>query len=231
MSLRTIKNKEIIIPGIEGYGFHRHQNLTKAILAKLLEYFFSTKTKTFKKIFNDLDKYQADKDKPDLYILQAFPYAEKKVPCIIVTIAESDELPYCLGADNTIALSKQGESSFIELFSSGAKLPISLGILSESPDTTADIASLVQSCFATVFKWQYIFVGDDLSSFSICPAITKIKISNNFEEPDTENKIVYGTVVSFTSQTQSVFTDNSNVSKYTLVQNFGLDPKSGPTSV
>lgn len=231
MSLRTIKNKEIIIPAIEGYGFHRHQNLTKAIIAKMLEYFFSNKTKTFTKVFSDLDSYVVDASTPDLYIFKAFPYTERKVPALIINVGDAEEVPYCVGADNSIALSKQGVGTYIELFTSGAKLPVVVGVISESPDITADLAALVQSCFSLVFKWQYMFLGDDLSSFSITPVTTKIKIGNSFEAEDTENKVIYGCTVSFVSMTQAVFTDNSEVSRYVLAQNFDIDPKSGISDI
>jgi hypothetical protein len=241
MALDTSRNEEIFIEGITGYGFHRVHNLSKQILVGIIRRFFNKKSTAYKLALNDLNQYQnvadstpatpnpADMSKV-LYIEQEFPYFERRIPGIIVSLDNVTELKLYNGTDNQISISKS-DNTIISMYFGAATIPITLTILAESPDMRMDISNLLYMCFSHYHRWQYVFKGDDDSIFSIIPAQSTITFGTNFEVKEGDQRYIYGTTVSFTGYCDFNFCDNLTTStQYWLANNFEINPLSGPVS-
>jgi hypothetical protein len=231
MSLSTIRNSEIVIDGIEGFGFHKAEKLTKAIIANILNVFFSKEAISFKTVLNDLSAYSNEESTSPLFILQEFPYMERKIPALIIELGDSSESPLYIGTDNLAANRAIGNSRLENIYTGGDDAQVSIGVLSESPDTTSNLADLVKMAYVNYFRWHYFFRGDDGSVFSIAPAMSKVKISTQFEVQEADMKMIFGRAVSFSVFTQYTFYDNLEAScgRYVLLNQ--VDPSSGPISV
>lgn len=229
MPVNITRNTELIIEGVEGFGFQRVEYLTRQVIANMLLLFFNSEAPSLCAVLNDLDQYSPTSNSP-LYILQEFSSIEEKFPAILVGIGDSNETNTHLGADNLVGVSKMGGTDYRGWYNGGWDIQVNVGVMGESPDFTLNVASLIAKAFTHYFRGHYFFIGDDNSSFSIVPSQSKIKIGSEFEVQKGDKSYIYGRIVPFTSSTQYVYTDEMVTSRYRLLQNIEIDPNSGPIS-
>ena len=157
MAIDTIKNDEIFIDGIQGYGFHRTQKLTKQILVGIISRYFSRHHKSYQLALPSLSEFGDESGNSLLHILEEFPYQERKVPSIIITNSDAKEQKRYIGTDNTVATLRTGEKAYQQYAGASAMLT-TLVVIAESPDVRMELASLLHVCFTHYHRWHYFFI-------------------------------------------------------------------------
>lgn len=231
MALNTIQNDEIFIDGVEGYGFQKVHNLSKAIIVNILSRFFDKRIQAYRLAMPDLTEYQNSDANPQkfLYIMPEFPYYERRVPGLVVKVDNVKEKKLYIGTDSLIGLSHVG-SDYVASYFGAADIPVSITVMAESSDMRSDLLNYINMCFTHYHRWHYIFVGDDGSSFSIVPSQSTLSFGSNFEVKEGDQKYIYGSVVNFTGYCDYIFTDNLAASTYRLINTFEINPASGATT-
>lgn len=232
MAIQTIKEPGVFIDGVEGYGFNRIEYLTRAVFCSILERFFSKRSPSYKLAINNLSSYYNDDDnnKKTIWIEKEFQYNEQRIPSIIVDIGEVHEKKLYLGTDSEVAKwvspnKKRGET----VYAGAANIPITMAIVTESPDVRREISDLIYVCFTHYHRWHYIFSGDDDSSFSIVPSQGSVILGSNQEvdKSDDIKNTLYIKSATTEAYVDYTFFDNLGASKYTLLGDWDIDPNSG----
>ena len=211
------------------FGFYKIQRQTKAVLAEILRNFFSNMVKTYQIMMPDIVENQNNSDLEKIFISPDFPYAEKKLPLIIITIKDVKEKKMYMGADNVIGYRLLGTSTgqkTVEVYGGAATLSINLTIVALSSEDRMRLAELLNICFTHFYRWQYFYTYNDGDQFSIVPNNDTISVTGESEINDqSKTSLLYVVNMTMNSFVEYTFTGLEMTGK---VLHYEIDENSGP---
>ncbi|HRZ18518.1 MAG TPA: hypothetical protein P5136_00435 [Methanofastidiosum sp.] len=189
MGFNTHFTPENIGSPIINFGFYKVQRQTKDVVVSILKNFFSNMVKLYSLSAPEILEIQNTSDLEKIFITQDFPYTERKIPLIIVSIGDgAEEKKMYIGADNLIGYKVLGTSTSkqtVEVYGGAYNVPINISILALTTEDRMKFAELVSLCFTHYYRWQYYYTLKDGNQFSIVPNSTKIGFSGESEVADS----------------------------------------------
>ena len=129
------------------FGFYKIQRQTKSAVIGMLKNFFDSINNTYKIQLPEIKEVQNTSDIEKIFIERDFPYQERKLPLILVSIKSSTERKMYIGADNFVAhdirTTSTGEQTAVDLYHGAADVSLALIVVALSPDERMQLAELI----------------------------------------------------------------------------------------
>jgi len=220
------------VTALYDFSFYKIQQQTKTILVEMLKNFFCSANTIYKLQFPDIVEIQNSKDLTKLFISRDFPYEERKVPIIVVSLKSAKENKMYIGADNFLTYIERKTSTgkvAIPLYHGAVDLSMSLIIVARSSDERMHLAELLGMCFTHYYRWQYFYTTDDGYMLSIVPSTTPVDYGSESETTDvSSDSLLYITDLIINPFVEYTFTDLEHLH---YLEDYNVDPESGPIEV
>lgn len=196
MSFETIQHPELTAGPVNQFGFEKVQLQTKTIIGNMLKNFFDIKVQTTKLTMPSILHYQNTAKEVKLSIRRDFPFFERQLPFVALTIANSNVRGTSLGTDDYLyseAYTDADGNTYEEDMCAGMRnLSLSLVIAARSPEDRAVLVDLITMCFSHYYKWVYHFKGTDGSYFNIVPSTKQVEQGGEQEITDeSRTSLIY----------------------------------------
>ena len=210
MGLETPFLTENTPDGLANFGFYKIQSHTKSVIVGMLKTFFHSINNTYKLQLPDIVGVQGEYDiagvqSPDpdtitVHIERDFPYTERKLPLILVSIKSAREKKMYVGSDNFAywdeMITSTGNKVATRVYHGASEVTVGLIILTQSHEERMKYADLINMCFTHYFRWQYFYTLGDGDQFSISPNMSQLDFGAETEVTDESmTAIVYITDV------------------------------------
>ena len=230
MALNTAFQPENLGSPLIDFEFFKIQRHSKTAIVEMLQNFFSQYVNSYKITMPELATLQNTADLEKLFITRDFPYGERKLPLIIVSVKSANEKKMFMGVDNLIGYNLVETSTgryTTEVYYGAADLSFDLIILAQSPDERSKISELIYMCFTHYYRWQYIYTYADGKQLSIMTANKPLTIGSDQEVADAATKLnmIYLTTLNLTAMVEYTFTALENVGESTDII---IEADSGP---
>lgn len=236
MSFNRHTHPEISAGKLEEFGWHKVQRQTKASLAEIIKRFFDKKSQLYKIIIPEIIETQNDTELTKIHVLRDFPFFERKLPLIAISITGGKERKSYIGADNwshivvdyvpvvTSTGTSTGYIGAYDAFYGMRDLKCQIIIAANSPEQRMQLCEFLDICFTHYYRWQYFWYGRDGSMFSLLPSTTEVEFGGESEVNDTSGlNLIYVTTMNISPYVEYTFTDYHPDEKLTLINNFELD--------
>lgn len=232
MGFNTHFQPENIGAPLYNYGFHKIQRHTKSIIVEMLKNYFSTLVSSYKLTIPEITSVYNTSEIDKLFILPDFPYTERKLPLIVISIKDIKEKKMYMGADNIIGYKVVGTSSgrrTVEVYGGANTVSVNISIVALSSEDRMKLAELIEICFTHYYRWQYFYSLNDGTFFNIVPNSTTVAFTGETEtkEPSKTN-MLYITNMSMTSFVEYSFT---GLERTGTLETIEYDTSSGPIHI
>jgi len=211
------------IDGLEQFGFYKIQRQTKTVIISMLQNFFGSINTMYKIQMPDIVELQSNYDitriseKPEdikLFIERDFPYGQRKLPAIFVSLTNATEKKMYIGADNfltwKITETSSGSRSAVAIYHGAAELTIGMSVLAQSPEERMRIVELINMCFTHYYRWQYYYTLGDGTMYTIVPNTAPLEFGSESEiTNESMFAIIFITAVSMRCFVEYTFRDIS----------------------
>jgi hypothetical protein len=199
------------------FGFYKIQRHTKAIFAELLKNFFSSMAKTYALTIPEILDLENTIELEKLFISQDFPYMERKLPLLVISISDIKEKKMYLGADNVIGYRVLGTSTgqrTVEVYGGACNATIKITSLTLSIDDRMKLIELLNLCFSHYYRWQYYYTFDDGTLFNITPNAGTLSFGGDVEEANTsKTSMIYANTLTMESFIEYTWTSTEVVER------------------
>ena len=228
MSFKTPFTAENRPKTIANFGFYKVQRHTKSAIIGMLENFFDSINSEYKIMMPEIIETENTKEITKIYIKKDFPYEERKLPLIVVSISNVSERKMYIGADNLIAYEIRETSTgktATEIYQGAANVSIVFIIVCQSPEDRMKYAELINICFTHYYRWQYFYTLGDRNMFSIVPNTSQLEIGPENEATDASPEtLLYVTDIKMVSFVEYTFSDTY---PYAVLKEYTIDEDSG----
>jgi len=243
VSFQTPFNPENIGSPLYNFGFYKIQRHTKSVFVEMLKNFFSNMVQSYRITMPDLFELQNsdNDDNKKIFISQDFPYFERKLPIIIVSLKGVKERKMYIGADNIIGYktitiplrtstgTSTGLSKTVEIYGGAAEAEVALTVIALSPDDRMKICELINMCFTHFYRWQYYYTFGDGNMMTIVPSKTEISFAGESETGDvSKTSMLYINTMNLSSFIEYTF---SSQEAGGMLVDYTIDPASGVIEV
>ena len=215
------------------FGFYKVQRHTKSAIIGMLKNFFDSINSTYKIQMPDIHDIQNSSDVQKIFVERDFPYKERKIPIILVTIKGATERKLYIGADNTSGVrlveTSAGVTVASDIYHGAADISLSLIVVCQTTEHRMKFAEMINMCFTHYYRWQYFYTFGDGNTFSIVPNTQQLEFGTESEATDVSpDSLLYITDISMKCFVEYTFTDSVNL--HGILQEFTVDPTSGPVA-
>ena len=215
------------------FGFYKVQRHTKSAIIGMLKNFFDSINSTYKIQMPDIHDIQNSSDVQKIFVERDFPYKERKIPIILVTIKGAIERKLYIGADNTSGVrlveTSAGVTVASDIYHGAADISLSLIVVCQTTEHRMKFAEMINMCFTHYYRWQYFYTFGDGNTFSIVPNTQQLEFGTESEATDVSpDSLLYITDISMKCFVEYTFTDSVNL--HGILQEFTVDPTSGPVA-
>jgi len=213
------------------FGFYKVQRHTKSAIIGMLRNFFDSINSIYKIQIPDIYEVQNSSDVQKIFVERDFPYKERKIPIILVTIKGTTERKLYIGADNLSGMqvfeTSTGVNFASEIYHGAADVTLSLIVVCQSPEHRMKFAELINMCFTHYYRWQYFYTLEDGNVFSIVPNTQPLEFGTESEATDVSpDSLLYLVDISMKCFVEYTFTDMVDINK--VLKDFAIDSSSGP---
>jgi len=214
------------------FGFYKVQRHAKSSVVGMLRNFFDSINTTYKIQIPDIYEVQNSTDVQKIFVERDFPYKERKIPIILVTIKGATERKLYIGADNTSGMqvieTSAGVTVASDIYHGAADIMMSLIVVCQSPEHRMKFAELINMCFTHYYRWQYFYTLGDGNTFSIVPNTQPLEFGTESEATDVSpDSLLYIIDISMKCFIEYTFTDSVNL--HGILEDITFDPTNGPT--
>ncbi len=229
MSFKTPFLPENRPKALANFGFYKVQRHTKSALVGMLENFFDSINTEYSIQMPEIIGTQNSDELTKIFIKKDFPYAQRKLPLVVVSIQSVKERKMYIGVDNLVGYDVRETSSgktAVEIYQGAADVIIAFVIVCQSPEDRMKYAELINICFTHYYRWQYFYTLGDNNMFSIVPNTTGLTIGPEKEATDVSpDTLLYITDIAMTSFVEYTFSDTEPFGE---LRNLIIDKTSGP---
>lgn len=214
------------------FGFYKVQRHTKSAIIGMLKNFFDSINSTYKIQIPDIHDIQNSSDVQKIFVERDFPYKQRTIPIILVTIKGATERKLYIGADNTSGMrvveTSAGTTVAYDIYHGAADILLSLIVVCQTTEHRMKFAEMINMCFTHYYRWQYFYTFGDGNTFSIVPNTQQLEFGTETEATDVSpDSLLYITDISMKCFVEYTFTDSVGGQLGTL-QDFTVDSTSGP---
>jgi hypothetical protein len=176
-------------------------------------------------------------DNKKIFISQDFPYFERKLPIIVVSLKEVKERKMYIGADNIIGYktfftstgTSTGLSKTVEIYGGAAEAAVALTVIALSSDDRMKLTELLNICFTHFYRWQYFYTFGDGNVLTIVPNQTTVSLAGESETSDvSKTSMLYINTMNLNSFIEYTFT---SLEAGGMLTDYTIDPTSGVIEV
>jgi hypothetical protein len=238
MAFETPFLAENQVDGLEQFGFYKIQRHTKSVIISMLQNFFSSMNTMYKIQMPDIVPLQSNYDimriseNPEnikLFIERDFPYGQRKLPAIFVSVTNASEKKMYIGADNFLEWrmveTSSGRQTAVAIYHGAAEITLGLSVLAQDPEERMRIVEMINMCFTHYYRWQYYYTLGDGTAYTIVPNILPLEFGNENEiTNESMMAIIYITAVSMKCFIEYTFRD---LNLTPTMQDYVIDADSG----
>jgi len=228
MSFKTPFLPENMPKALANFGFYKVQRHTKSALVGMLENFFDSINAEYSIKMPEIIGTQNSEELTKVFIKKDFPYEQRQLPLIVVSIQSVKERKMYIGADNLVGYAVRETSSgktAVEVYQGAAEVTVVFIIVCQSPEDRMKYAELLNVCFTHYYRWQYFYTLGDHNMFSIVPNTTGLDIGPESEATDiSPESLLYVTDITMISFVEYTFSDTES---YLVMRDYIIDEESG----
>jgi len=189
------------------FSFFKVQRQAKSVIVNMIRNFFNSYNQEYKLQIPEVADVQSIGGNEKIFIERDFPYGERKIPCIIVSIESAKEKKMYMGVDNLIGYKRMGTSTGVfPVFGGASVLSLKLVVVAESSEMRMKLAELLNMCFTHYYRWQYFYTLEDGNTFSIVPNTGLLDFGAESELKDlSKDTYIYMTTVSMEAFVEYTF--------------------------
>lgn len=213
MGIETPFHPEQTPGSINNFSFHRLERNTKTILVNILKTFFSMNTQLYKMAVPQIVETQNKTTDPKIFIERDFPFTERKLPLIAVSIKSMKEKKAYVGADNMLYpdIRRTSTGDYLtgyNVYAGMQDVDVTLIIAALSQEQRMELKELINLCFTHYYRWQYFYYDEQQNMFNIVPTTTPVEFSGENEVTDPSNvSLIYTTTSKLSSRIEYSFKD------------------------
>jgi len=233
MSFKTPFLPENQPKSLYDFGFYKIVRHTKSVVIDMLKNYFDSVNKLYQLQMPDIIGAQTVGEVMKIFIERDFPYAQRKLPLIIVAQKSATERKMYIGADNLttydIEETSSGETA-VEVYQGAADITLALIIIAQDPESRMKFSELVNMCFTHYYRWQYFYTLGDGNLYSITPNTTQLEFGAESEATESAAAItpLYLVDISMKCFVEYTFRDVSAI--HGEMKSYEIDETSGPVA-
>lgn len=217
------------------FGFYKIQRHTKAIITEMITNFLSSRIKLYELTMPDIISIQNTDELTKIHVTPEFPYEQRKLPLIVISIGSMKEKKMYMGADNLIGYKLIGTSTgvtystglaTVEVYGGAVELVLNITIATLSVEERMKLVELLNICFTHFYRWQYYYTYGDGNLFNIVPNTGTVSFGEEAEtKEESKTSMIYAVNMTMNSFVEYTFTSQDLLGK---INTYEIDHLSGP---